>query len=487
VSANIELVDTTMRDGNQCLWGAIGLTTGMMLEIAPAVDRVGFRAVDFMASTHMAMAVRFHKENPWERIRLIAQAMPATPLSFLTTGMRFISWETAHDDLMQLAFGLIADAGIRRFYVMDPANDVANVLHTSALVKRAGDGEVIAALVFTESPIHDDAHYEARARALAASPLIDRLYVKDPGGLLSPQRAQALIPKVLAAIAGRKPFELHSHCTLGFAPYSYVEAVKAGVGVIHTAVRPAANGTSQPSAEQTISNLRSLGHNVDVDEAALAQMSAYFNELVRAEGLPEGAPLEYDAAFLRHQVPGGMVSTLKRQLTEIGKADLMPAVLEEIAIVRGELGYPIMVTPFSQIVGAQAVMNLLGQRYANVPDEVIRFVIGRFGRPTGAVEPNLLDRIMSLPRTKELLAEPPMAEMSELRRIIGKDLSDEEFLLRAVMPAAQVDAMMQAGPAKRGYSPTLSNVRAMLKDLSARPDIKRFRVERPGFLLELNA
>jgi oxaloacetate decarboxylase alpha subunit len=155
--ASIELIDTSVRDGNQSLWGATGLKTAMMLEIAPTMDRVGFSAIDFTTSTHMAVAVRYQRENPWERIRLMREAMPKTPLSFLTTGMRFISWEVANLEVMQLAFRLLANCGIRRFQIMDPMNDTSAMSEIAALAGKAGIEKVVGALTYTVSPMHDDA------------------------------------------------------------------------------------------------------------------------------------------------------------------------------------------------------------------------------------------------------------------------------------------------------------------------------------------
>jgi oxaloacetate decarboxylase alpha subunit len=212
--ANVQIVETSLRDGNQCLWSALGVDTARSLTIAPVMDRVGFKAIDFTTSTHMGVAVRFKKEDPWERIRLMAKAMPKTPLQFLSTGFRFISWETASPEFMALAFKTLIDNGMRRFALADPMNDADSNVACARMIKAAGGGYVIGALVFTLSPIHDDVHYVDRARTLAASPDVDAVYIKDPGGLLTPLRARTLIPAIKAVI-GDKPLELHSHCTIG--------------------------------------------------------------------------------------------------------------------------------------------------------------------------------------------------------------------------------------------------------------------------------
>ncbi len=478
------MIDTSVRDGNQSLWGATGLTTGMMLQIAPVMDRVGFAAIDFTTSTHMAIATRFHRENPWERIRLMADATPNTPLSFLTTGLRFISWERASDDFMRLAFGLLVKNGIRRFLAMDAMNDPAAVLKIARTIAGEGCSNVVAALVFTISPVSDDAYYAERAAAFAASPDVERVYIKDPGGLLTPERARTLIPAVVAKLGG-KPLELHSHCTIGLAPFSYVAAADLNVAALHTAAGPLGNGSSQPTAERVSANLRSLGHTVDIDDAALGDMSAYFEELAAAEGLPRGTPSDFDESYFHHQIPGGMLGTMKRQLAEIRQLDKLPAVFDETARVRAELGYPIMVTPFSQVICTQAVMNVIsGERYANVPDEVMRYMLGRFGSPPGEVDEAIRERVLSRPRARELAAEAGMPDLDELRARFDPGISDEEFVLRAVMPQGQVDAMLAASPVRRTYEPRVRTILTLLRELSTR-DVGHVRVEKPGFTLEL--
>ncbi|MCB1332991.1 MAG: hypothetical protein KDK26_04910 [Roseivivax sp.] len=482
----IDLIDTTVRDGNQSNWGATGLDTGMMLQIAPAMDRAGFHAIDFLASTHMGVAVRFKKENPWERLRLMRAACPETPLQFLTTGMRFISWEVASEELMEFAFRLLVNNGIRRFAIMDPMNHVPAMLNMAAITRRAGGEQIVAALTFTLSPLHDDAHFADAARRLTAAGRFDRLYLKDPGGLVTPERARTLIPALMAVI-GKTPLEFHSHTTIGLAPFSYLEAAPLGAACLHTAAMGAANGTAQPWTGAVVANLRDLGHSVDVDDEAIAEVDSYFAALAKAEGLVHGQPGEFDRAYFRHQMPGGMMGTMKRQLAEIRRLDLLPQVLQEVERVRAELGYPIMVTPFSQVVGTQALMNVMqGERYKTIPDEVTRYVLGRFGQPAMPMDAQVEARIRDSRRARELEEEPHMASLDALRARIGKGYSDEEFLLRAVMPADQVDAMVAAGPARRGYDPKSRPVMQLLQELTKRKDLSSVVIEKPGLRLELN-
>ncbi len=483
--AEIQLVETSLRDGQQCLWAALGIDTAKTLTIAPVMERVGFKAIDFTTSTHMGVAVRYKQEDPWERIRLTAKAMPNTPLQFLSTGFRFISWETASPEFMSLAFKTLANNGIRRFALADPMNDADSNVVCARMAKAAGGEYVVGALVFTLSPIHDDAHYVEAARTLAASPDIDALYIKDPGGLLTPLRAKILIPAILAVI-GDKPLELHSHGTIGLAELVYLDSAEYGVSALQCASGAAADGTSNPLSERVVSNLRALGHTVEIDDDALAEVNRYFTRLAEAEGFPAGRPHAFDAAYLNHQLPGGMVGTMRRHLAESRVAHAEGAVIEELGRVRKELGWPIVMTPFAQILMTQAVLNVTGkERYGVIPDELIRYALGRFGRPNRPIDPDVMDRIESLPRTRELREEPSMAPLKALRRRIGPRLSDEEFLLRATMPAGQVDAMQAAGPAPRTYDPSAAPVMNLIRQLVSRRDIARLSVEKAGFRLEL--
>jgi oxaloacetate decarboxylase (Na+ extruding) subunit alpha len=483
--ANIQIVETSLRDGNQSLWAALGIDTAKTLTIAPVMDRVGFKAIDFTTSTHMSVAVRYKKEDPWERIRLMAKATPNTPLQFLSTGFRFISWETASPEFMKLAFATLVKNGIRRFALADPMNDADSAIACARMIKQVGGEYVIAALVFTISPIDDDAHYLERARKLAGSPDLDALYIKDPGGLLTPLRARTMIPAVKAVI-GDKPLELHSHCTIGLGELVYMDAPEWGVETVQCASGAASDGISNPPAERVVANLRELGHQIDVDDRALAEVGRYFTRLAAAEGFPVGCPQPFDAAYFHHQLPGGMTGTMRRHLAESRLTHLEGAVIEELGRVRQELGWPIVMTPFSQMLLTQAVMNVTRhERYAVVADELIRYTLGRFGKPSLPIAPEVMNRIDSLPRTRELRQEPGMPTLAELRERIGPELSDEEFLLRATMPGEQVDAMNAAGPAPQTYNPDIAPVMHLLRQLAARRDIARLSVEKPGFRLEL--
>jgi oxaloacetate decarboxylase (Na+ extruding) subunit alpha len=487
--AELELVDVSLRDGNQSLWGATGLRTAHIAQIAPLMNRVGFRALDFSSSTAMGVSVRTHRENPWDLLRLTRAAMPDTLLQFIGTGFRFISWEKAHPDVMELVYQSLVNAGMDRFVVLDPTHDMDAVRETARIIKRAGGTsatEVIAALTYTVSEAHDDAFYAGIAAQVAACADIDRAYVKDPAGILTPERARTLLPAVLAQLNG-KPLELHAHASLGLSPLTCLAAADLGVAVLQVGCGALGNGTSLPDAERLVANLRASGHCVDVDDRLLALVARYFDGVAEAEGLPAGKPREFDAAFMHHQVAGGVMTTLRRQLAELGMEHRFGAVMEEITLVRAELGYPIMVTPFPQMVIGQALANVLssGARYDQVPDQVIRYVLGSFGKPTMPVEPSVLDRILSRPRARELADEPPPLSVSELRHRFGERTADEELLLRFGMPAGEVAGMLAAGPAVTHYNPDVQPVLRLLRELATRPAADRLTVDKPGFRLDL--
>jgi oxaloacetate decarboxylase alpha subunit len=208
-------------------------------------------------------------------------------------------------------------------------------------------------------------------------------------------------------------------------------------------VRPLANGTSQPSAEQTVANLRAAGFGVELDDDALTAMSAHFTALAERIGRPVGVPVEYDASIYAHQLPGGMTSTLRRQLREVGLEDHWADVLEEIPRVREELGWPIMVTPLSQFVGVQALLNVTtGKRYSQIPDEVVKYVLGQYGPPPGELDPDVAATVLASPRAEQFRAEEHRLDLAEARARYGESISDELLLLRMMLPEEQVDAML---------------------------------------------
>jgi oxaloacetate decarboxylase (Na+ extruding) subunit alpha len=483
--ADIELIDVSCRDGNQSNWSATGLSASQIVAIAPVLDRVGFRALDFASSTAMGVSVRTFREDPWEKNRRFRAMAPNTPLQLIGTGLRFISWETQDADFMRLVYRRMVASGVTRFAVLDPMLDIEAMRETARIIREEGGTEIVAALTYTVSAVHDDACYARLAADVAACADMDRAYIKDPAGLLTPERARTLIPAIVGNLGG-KALELHSHCTIGLAPYTYMTAADLGVSALHVALGPLASGSSLPSATRVVANLREHGHRVDIGDHALRVAADYFTRLAEAEGLPAGQPQDYDAAFLRHQVAGGVMTTTRRQLEEIKLGHRFDDVMAEVDRVRAELGYPIMVTPFPQIVCTQALFNVIGkERYEQVPDQVIRYVLGLFGRSIARIDPDIKDRILATRRAREIMAEPPPPSLAELRRKIGPHLSDDEFLLRATMPADQVDAMLAAPQPSYRYNPDLAALLKVVEAAVQRGDGQPVRHLAPRFTMEL--
>lgn len=440
----VQFIDTSLRDGNQSLWDATGLTTGDIVAIGPKVDKVGFRSLELMSNSGLDTAIRYHKENPWERVRLAVRAMPNTPVSFGTTSRRFIGFKRTPDSILTLVIRRMQANGVRRIWILDAAHEYASLLKGARMGREAGIEEVVIALSFSLSPVHTDEFYGLLTQAMTKSPDVDTVYIKDQGGLLTPERVKTLVPAIQANLNG-KILEIHSHCNTGLAPLVYLEAIRQGVLIVQTGVPPAANGTAQPSIYNILNNIKYMGYTANINMEALAAMAAHLEEVVKKTGKPRGVPFEYDLSIYEHQLPGGMVSTMKRQLQEGKMEDRLPEVMEEIVRVRKELGWPIMVTPLSQMVGSQATMNVMsGERYKVVSSGVMEYVAGYFGPSPMPIDPNVYDKITSFPKVKKMMAEEfPQPSVEELRRQMGAgpDMSDEEFLLRYAMRAEDVNAV----------------------------------------------
>ncbi|WP_063058288.1 pyruvate/oxaloacetate carboxyltransferase [Nocardia sienata] len=461
---DVSLVDVSLRDGNQSIWGATGITTRMIEGVTPLLDRVGYRALELASSTILATAVRYHREDPWDRIRAARDRAPNTKLGFLTTGKRFITFHRTPDAVFELAFTLLARNGITRLWVIDPMHDMAGAKRTAEMAKRVGFDEVVAGICYTTSPVHTDAHFAAKIAELDDCAAIDSLYLKDPAGLLTSERLRTLVPQLQSSLRTLKLDEIHSHSTIGLSPITVLEAADLGISTLHCALPPLANGGSHPEAQRLVANLRARGHRVEVDLDGMAAASAYLQRQAKIKNLPVASVNEYDEAYYRHTIPGGVQSTTRRQLTEIRRPELFDAVIEEAVQVREDLGWPIVMTPFAQYIVAQATLNVItGERYKQLSDEVIDLLRGDFGPLPGPVNQDLLDRALATRRGQQNGSEGADITVAELRRRFGRTLSDEELLLRAVMPAEQVDAMTAA----KAHSPA-ATVKQLLGSIGER-------------------
>jgi len=477
----ITFVDTTLRDAHQSLWNG-KMTTPMMLSIAPVMDQVGFESLDLMALISMEWCIRHQKENPWERIRLIAKAMPNTPL---IVGGVLRNFGNVPDSVTEFWAKKIAQAGARRIRINDPCHDIQQITKAIKWSKAAGLMTMVA-LIYSYSPAHTDNYYAQKALEMAKAGA-ERIFIKDVDGLLTPERTQTLVPAIMKNIDGI-PLEIHGHCTTGLAPLCYLEAIKKGVQSVHTAISPLANGPSQPSTENIMKNARRLGFAVNLIEEPLEEMAEHFRYIAKREGFPVGSPVEYDLFQYEHQVPGGMMANYKAELAVRGLEHRLDEFLEEIALIRKELGYPIMVTPLSQYVGAQAILNhTAGERYKIVTDEIIKYILGHYGELAAPVDKEVLDKIMKLPRTKELLDwEPPEKSIKELRQEFGPELSDEEFLLRVLTTNQQaVDEVLAAKQTNYDYPKEDKPVLTLVRELTKRKDSAFIQIRKGDFSLML--
>jgi oxaloacetate decarboxylase alpha subunit len=469
---HVEIVDQTLRDGQQSLWG-MRMQAGMALPVTPLLDRTGYAVVDYVGSSMFEVMVRHARENPWDGLDAIVGSMPNVRVR---AGMRchgIITMSVTPDALMDLWVERLCVHGVRSFWIHDPLHCNLDKLHRLAKVAAGFGAEVVLAVMYCDSPVHTDAYYADRARALAASPDVTRLILYDMGGLLTPERARTLVPAVRGA-AGGKPVEMHSHNVTGLAPLVYLEAVAQGIDILHTCSRPLANGASLPSVEMTVRNLAHLGHTTSLDASLFAPVAEHFERVARTFGFTRGVCNEHDRWVYEHQIPGGMTGTLKNQLAQHGKSAQLDAVLREVGRVRRELGYPPMATPFSQLVGTVAVMNVLaGQRWASIPDEVLQYAFGWYGTPVAPIDPEVMDRIDAHPRARDFRGtHPANPSLAEIRAQFG-DVSDDELILRFLVAGDHVDAMQRAGTVRRDTAPFAHPALEPLAALLAHPSAAR--------------
>ncbi|MCC6534393.1 MAG: pyruvate carboxylase subunit B [Burkholderiales bacterium] len=448
-SRRVGIIDTTLRDAPQCLW-ATRMTAAMMLPVAQTMDQAGFNRMDLAAAIQFDVCVRYLKENPWEKFRLLREKIVHTPLQATVRGRSLVSFDILPNDIIELWVERLVANGFRVVCAMDGLNDVDNLAVSLKLAKSLGV-TTEASLAYSHSPVHTDQHYADAAAEIVRTIGVDVVKIRDAGGLLTPDRVRTLVP-ALKAVLGTTRLALHSHCLTGLAPLVYLEGIKLGVDEVATSIAPLANGPAQPATQTFVRNARALGFEAGVDLDLAERVGEHFRRIAEQEGLPLGVPAEYDEFHFTHQVPGGMLTNLKFQLEQAGLGERFDAVLEECARVREELGWPIMITPFSQLVGTQAVLNVVrGDRYTVVPNEVKKYALGHYGKLLAPVHPDVLDRIVSN-GSSAIRAEPSVLDpaVPALRRQYpGR--SDDERLLRFMFAGNQVDDMLAAGPLPTQY------------------------------------
>lgn len=422
----LKLTDTTLRDGHQSLW-ATRMRTEDMLPILEKLDEVGYHSLEVWGGATFDVCMRYLGEDPWERLRILRQRIKKTKLQMLLRGQSLVGYQHYPDDVVKAFIRKAVDNGIDIIRIFDALNDLRNMEVPIEAAKQAG-AHAQGTVVYTISPVHTLEHYVDTALHLEQMG-VDSICIKDMAGLLSPHVAYELVSLLKQKV--RVPIQLHSHYVGGLAVGAYLEAAKAGVDVVDTASVPLAFGSSQPPVETVVRALQGTPYDTGLNLAQLFEIAQYFDELRKELGFERGVTRISDMQVFEHQVPGGMISNLVSQLKEQKALHRLGEVLAEIPRVRAELGYPPLVTPTSQIVGTQAVLNVLtGQRYKLVPGEVKAYVKGAYGKPPAPIDENIRRLIIGDEPVCEKRPADCLAPMLEkARQEIEAYITSEEDLL----------------------------------------------------------
>jgi len=437
----VKITDTTFRDAHQSLM-ATRMRTEAMLPIAEKIDQVGFFSLEMWGGATFDVAIRFLAEDPWERIRLLKQHIKKTPFQMLLRGQNIVGYRNYPDDVVIKFVEKAAESGIDIFRVFDALNDVRNMETAIKTVKKVGK-HAQGTICYTISPVHTIRYYLTVAKKLAKLNC-DSICIKDMAGMLAPEPAYKLI-KALKKEVGL-PVHLHSHSTSGMVMMTYLRACQAGVDIIDTAFSPLAWGTSQPPVESIVAALKETPYDPSLDLELLYEIAEYFRELREKYYDPlkliDPKAEKVDASIIIHQIPGGMFSNLLEQLKEQKALHRLKEVLEEVPKVRKELGYPPLVTPTSQLIGIQAVFNVLsGKRYSIVPNEIKDYVKGFYGKPPAPIDEEVKRKIIGDEKPIECrpadLLEPALGKIpEEVKPYIE---SEEDELTFALFPQVAIE------------------------------------------------
>lgn len=400
--ARVGITDTTFRDAHQSLF-ATRMRTHHMLEIAAYLDKVGFHSMEVWGGATFDTALRYLNEDPWERLRLIRETVVNTPLQMLLRGQNLVGYRPYADDVVDAFVGKMVELGISIIRVFDALNDIRNIERSAASVKRFG-AHLQGTISYTVSPVHAlDGYldYARRLRDVGA----DSICVKDMAGILTPYVAYDLVRRLVDEVG--LPVHLHSHYTSGMASMTYLKAIEAGAAVVDCATSTLAMGTSQPASESLIVALAGTRYDTGLDARLIRPAASILRRII--DDTPEYRDLignmQVNTDVLVYQIPGGMISNLRAQLRQLQAESRIEEILAEVPRVRAEMGYPPLVTPMSQIVGAQATFNIIqGQRYKSISNEVRAYVRGEYGRPAGEIDPSL--KRMVLGDEKPVISRP---------------------------------------------------------------------------------
>ena len=423
----IELTETVLRDAHQSLL-ATRMRTEDMLPVAGKLDQVGYWSLEMWGGATFDVSLRFLKECPWERLRKLRQAMPQTRFQMLVRGQNLVGYHNYPDDVVERFIERAAEGGIDVFRIFDAMNDVRNM--KVAIEAALKTGKIVEGTIcYTVSPVHS-VDYFLRLGERLAEMGVQIICLKDMGGLLAPYVTHAIVKKLKSRIP--LPLHIHSHCTSGMAPMSYIMAIEAGADILDTAISPFSQGTSQPATEAVVAALQDAPYDTGLDLKLLAEIADYFYG-VRRKYAEFESPInnQVKTDILSSQVPGGMLSNLVAQLRQQNAEDKLEAVMAEMPEVRKDLGYPPLVTPTSQICGSQAALNVLtGKRYSVVAVETRNYVMGLYGEPPGQISEELRKKVLG--KKEPITCRPAdllKPGLEQARRKIGTLASSEEDVL----------------------------------------------------------
>ncbi|WP_417513538.1 sodium-extruding oxaloacetate decarboxylase subunit alpha [Marinobacter sp.] len=428
----IEVTDLILRDAHQSLI-ATRMRTEDMLPICSKLDQVGYWSLEVWGGATFDACVRFLKEDPWERLRQLREALPETRLQMLLRGQNLLGYRHYADDVVEAFVQKAATNGIDVFRVFDALNDLRNIETAMKAVKKAGK-HAQGTICYTTSPVHTPALFVKQAKDMQAMGA-DSIAIKDMAGLLTPYATYDLVKAIKAEVD--LPLVIHSHSTSGLAPMCQLKAIEAGVDRMDTAISSFASGTSHPATETQVAALKGTDYDTGLDLNLLSEIADYFREVRKKYQQFESEFTREDVSVQINQVPGGMMSNLANQLKEQSALDRIREVFDEIPRVREDLGFPPLVTPTSQIVGTQAVYNVLaGQRYKTITNEVKRYLQGGYGQPPAPVNADVRNKAIGNEAVDEgRPADQLSPEMDKLRKDIGElALNEEDVLTYAMFP-----------------------------------------------------
>ena len=430
--AKTRVTETVLRDGHQSLI-ATRMRTDDMLPICEKLDKIGFWSLEVWGGATFDSCIRFLKEDPWERLHQLKQALPNTRLQMLLRGQNLLGYRHYSDDVVKEFVKLSARNGIDVFRVFDAMNDIRNLKSSFAAIKK-NDKHAQGAISYTTSPVHNNKLFVKMARQMQDMGC-DSIVIKDMAGLLTPYNTSELVKALVDSLD--IPVHIHSHATAGLASMCQMKALEAGCRGIDTAISAFAEGTSHPTTESMVAALINTAYDTKLNLPALQEIGAYFYQVRKKYHQFESEFTGLDTRVQVNQVPGGMISNLSNQLKEQGELKRMNDVLEEIPRVRAELGYPPLVTPTSQIVGTQAVLNVLtGERYKTITNEVKLYLQGKYGKAPGKINKKI--KQLAIGNEDVIDCRPAdllKPELSRLKSEIGKlAKTREDVIIYAMFP-----------------------------------------------------